>query len=837
MSRMTYTPGAQQPQGIPQPQQQSPFRRHHHHQQQQQQQHRYSHPSSSYPPHRQPQQQQPATKPSHIPHQQTWVDTLIYTLDALPPPTTWPSHILDTCLIQPLTFILAIITSPRTHRLILRLSLLTTVFWTALALAIAAYIAFYNAWVPHLGLRVPVYLQYGEQGTAPWADVYFDPPGKFFADDQQYDVTLELTVPLTPANLDLGNFMVSINMYADSSSSEPVIISSRPTLLHPSASALNALSSFLSRNPNPDISPFGISAPGGAVSSSYSGPPLTLLSVPLLRRAILQVGSASSIPTSPPSPPKSKTSSLQRERTPSANGLPGQVGVRHPSQSIARARITVGRSDAERYWMYGGGHGHGNGNGNGGKEAFVSRGELQTHAVSLRFDAHLTGLRFFMYHYPLTSFFTFTSLFLACELAAAFFVAGIFALYSTIANSNIDVRTSDEAFVTPSSIKRAALDGEKRVKPEDGGVKREGGYQEDDEDDDEEEEEEGAGEAESLTTTSSALGVYDEDEDDDDDNEVLDDELEDTPEGRAYRSQMAARARTRVERASTGAAAGGGGEYDDSDETERELEMGMPSSSRRGPTSTSTSQPSGVGAPPLGPGRPGERRVLGRLDEETEEETDQTATTTTTSRRATASAGMGTPVSSSSTRVPPPPPVAAQGTPEIGFGTEEEEDEEEGEERRAQRTRARWEAWSASQGGSTSVPAPAPPVEAEAEAEGEHSPSASWESVGAEEEEEDEEVDDERAAMAEAASLAEARRLKEEEEAAAGEGDVPVAGPSGTSRRAPPPAVPVPEAEAVLAPAPAADMGGPSLAEAARAEDELSTATEEEGEEGAKTAG
>ncbi|KAE8253722.1 hypothetical protein A4X13_0g3680 [Tilletia indica] len=834
MSRMTYTPGAQQPQGIPQPQQQSPFRRHH----QQQQQHRYS-----YPPHRQPQpqpqQQQPATK-LHIPHQQTWVDTLIYTLDALPPPTTWPSHILDTCLIQPLTFILAIITSPRTHRLILRLSLLTTVFWTALALAIAAYIAFYNAWVPHLGLRVPVYLQYGEQGTAPWADVYFDPPGKFFADDQQYDVTLELTVPLTPANLDLGNFMVSINMYADSTTtSEPVIISSRPTLLHPSASALNALSSFLSRNPNPDISPFGISAPGGAVSSSYSGPPLTLLSVPLLRRAILQVGSASSIPTSPPSPPKSKSSSLQRERTPSANGLPGQVGVRHPSQSIARARITVGRSDAERYWMYGGGHGHGNGNGNGGKEAFVSRGELQTHAVSLRFDAHLTGLRFFMYHYPLTSFFTFTSLFLACELAAAFFVAGIFALYSTIANSNIDVRTSDEAFVTPSSIKR---DGEKRVKPEDGGVKREGGYQEDDEDE-EEEEEEGAGEAESLTTTSSALGVYDEDEDDDDD-EVLDDELEDTPEERAYRrQQMGARARARVERASTGA---GGGEYDDSDETERELEMGVPSSSRRAPTSTSTStstsQPSGVGAPPLGPGRPGERRVLGRLDEETEEETDQTATTTTTSRRATASAGMGTPVSSSSTRVPPPASaaVAAQGTPEIGFGTEEEEDEEEGEERRAQRTRARWEAWSASQGGSTSVPPRPPPVEAEAEAEGEHSPSASWESVGAEEEEEEEEVDDERAAMAEAASLAEARRLKEEEAAAAtGEGEASVAGPSGTSRRAALPTLPVPEAEAVPVPAPVAgaDVVGPSLAEAARAEDELSTATEEEGEEGAKTAG
>lgn len=39
--------------------------------------------------------------------------------------------------------------------------------------------------------------------------------GGFFADDQEYDVSLELNVPLSAANLDLGNFMVSLDLSAE----------------------------------------------------------------------------------------------------------------------------------------------------------------------------------------------------------------------------------------------------------------------------------------------------------------------------------------------------------------------------------------------------------------------------------------------------------------------------------------------------------------------------------------------------------------------------------------------------------------------------------------------
>lgn len=98
-----------------------------------------------------------------------------------------------------------------------------------------------------------------------------------------------------------------------------------------------------------------------------SSSPTALVSVRLLRRAILAPAS-SSHPFTPDTSP------------------------------ITRALVRVGRQDAERYWKYGGGHGVGGVRDGGhvlagGGSDFRSRGELQTHAVSLRFDAHLTGLR------------------------------------------------------------------------------------------------------------------------------------------------------------------------------------------------------------------------------------------------------------------------------------------------------------------------------------------------------------------------------------------------------------------------------------------------------------
>lgn len=36
---------------------------------------------------------------------------------------------------------------------------------------------------------------------------------QFFLDDQAYDVTLDLVVPVTASNVDLGNFMTTLELY------------------------------------------------------------------------------------------------------------------------------------------------------------------------------------------------------------------------------------------------------------------------------------------------------------------------------------------------------------------------------------------------------------------------------------------------------------------------------------------------------------------------------------------------------------------------------------------------------------------------------------------------
>lgn len=129
---------------------------------------------------------------------------------------------------------------------------------------------------------------------------------------------------------------------------------------------------------------------------------------------------------------------------------PASGGIR----AITKAIVRVGREDSEKYWMYGGGHGVGGvvrsdaseqtaargmvlASSNG---AFRSRGELQTVAVGLRFDARLQGLRWFLYAHPILSFLLFTSLFLAFELLSAITLWTIAAVYtSTLPGLDIDL--------------------------------------------------------------------------------------------------------------------------------------------------------------------------------------------------------------------------------------------------------------------------------------------------------------------------------------------------------------------------------------------------------------
>lgn len=311
------------------------------------------------------QQQQQQTPEPRIPPPPLLPQILTDFANDLPPPNMWASSLLSYFFIDPLLrltrIIIDIVVSPRTHQFVLRIGVLSAIFWTAFALAIISYVGFYRAWVPNIGIQNEVWLQYGYD-QPPFASIDLRTPDGYrsvFAEDQQYDVSLDLIVPLSAANIDLGNFMVSMDLLSPLNST--VHHASKPTIIvHESATvrAMNNLAFQLTRN-----------AP--ALLLPTSSQPVQLITIPLLRRAILQHQSA-------------------------AHSFVGSS-----TESVVRAHITVGRQDSLKYWMYGGGHGVGGvmrENGGvmkaaAGAECFRSRGELQTHGASLRFDAHLTGLR------------------------------------------------------------------------------------------------------------------------------------------------------------------------------------------------------------------------------------------------------------------------------------------------------------------------------------------------------------------------------------------------------------------------------------------------------------
>lgn len=282
----------------------------------------------------------------------------------LPPPNLWASSLMSYFIIDPLLIlsriVIDVIVSPRTHRFVLRIGVLSAIFWTAFALAIISYVGFYRAWVPDIGIENQVWLQYGYD-RPPYADIDLttsEGHRSVFAEDQRYDVSIDLVVPLSAANIDLGNFMVSLELLSPLNTT--IYYASKPTIIiHESGPvrAMNNLAFQLTRN-----------AP--AILMPTSSLPVQLITVPLLRSAILQ-------------PPNARP-----------YGRP-------EAQSVVRAHISVGRQDSLKYWMYGGGHGVGGVlketggilKAAAGGEGFRSRGELQTHSASLRFDAHLTGLR------------------------------------------------------------------------------------------------------------------------------------------------------------------------------------------------------------------------------------------------------------------------------------------------------------------------------------------------------------------------------------------------------------------------------------------------------------
>lgn len=91
--------------------------------------------------------------------------------------------------------------------------LLTVLCITALTLLFPAaglYIVFYNKYMPAQVTTVPVHLQYG-YGPNPFGIAPIEPPKRVYK-HLSYDITVSLTLPRSPSNLNRGNFMLALHL-------------------------------------------------------------------------------------------------------------------------------------------------------------------------------------------------------------------------------------------------------------------------------------------------------------------------------------------------------------------------------------------------------------------------------------------------------------------------------------------------------------------------------------------------------------------------------------------------------------------------------------------------
>ncbi|KAG2182542.1 hypothetical protein INT43_007473 [Umbelopsis isabellina] len=134
-------------------------------------------------------------------------------------------------ILQLLRPVFAIIFSPRVQRTVIRTAFLTIALSWIMGVAISAYIAFYMTHVPKTAHIEPVYLQYNK-GAEPMALVDLTNKGSYLKPlrhEQQYKVDVLLHVPNSEVNIEIGNFMVRVDL--KTADDKTVSYSSRPSIL------------------------------------------------------------------------------------------------------------------------------------------------------------------------------------------------------------------------------------------------------------------------------------------------------------------------------------------------------------------------------------------------------------------------------------------------------------------------------------------------------------------------------------------------------------------------------------------------------------------------------
>ncbi|KAG0057054.1 Berardinelli-Seip congenital lipodystrophy 2 (seipin) [Gryganskiella cystojenkinii] len=130
------------------------------------------------------------------------------------------------------------LTSSALHRKIVKFFIGLVVLVLLIGVAVAAYLSFYWVYIPQRGHVGQVHLQYGPPtvpgviGHGPSAEIDFSRGGRygqFLRGDQAYDISVNLHVPTSETNVEIGNFMVVVTLLT--SDGKTIMTSSRPSIL------------------------------------------------------------------------------------------------------------------------------------------------------------------------------------------------------------------------------------------------------------------------------------------------------------------------------------------------------------------------------------------------------------------------------------------------------------------------------------------------------------------------------------------------------------------------------------------------------------------------------
>ncbi|KAI8377169.1 putative adipose-regulatory protein-domain-containing protein [Choanephora cucurbitarum] len=126
--------------------------------------------------------------------------------------------------------IVRLVFAPKTQKTIVQSIVMTIVIGWILLTSFTAYITFYQRYIPKTAHVEPIYFQY-DSHLYPQSTIQLKGPHPSMPlrNDQRYDVSIQLHVPTSDVNFDLGNFMVHVELKTENGTC--LAESSRPAIL------------------------------------------------------------------------------------------------------------------------------------------------------------------------------------------------------------------------------------------------------------------------------------------------------------------------------------------------------------------------------------------------------------------------------------------------------------------------------------------------------------------------------------------------------------------------------------------------------------------------------